>query len=145
MRFFPKIGVLLSLLSLLSCGQGPRRASSAASEPFSSKIISLHGAISEWLCVFGLEQQIVATDVTSNYPEAVAMKPKLGYGPTISAEGILSHDFDVLVALRGTIKEEVLGQVRRAGYTVVLCEQEYSVSGTLRLGEALQRRFFALG
>lgn len=134
------VGVLFCLILFFSCGQSAQSGKQTAvtGQP---KIISLNGALSEWLCVFGLHDQIIATDVTSNYPAVVAEKPKLGYARTLAAEGILSHGFDVLIGVRGEVKEEVLQQVIQAGHRVVMFTQDHSVTGTLQLGQRLKEHF----
>jgi iron complex transport system substrate-binding protein len=97
------------------------------------KIISLNGTVSEILAGLGLEHNIIGTDVTSNYPESLKSKPKVGHNRNISAEGIIALQPDVVTGLTTEIKPELAAQLKTAGIKLVLFTQEFSADGTRKL------------
>jgi iron complex transport system substrate-binding protein len=101
--------------------------------PANQKIISLNGTVSEILAGLGLEHNIIGTDVTSNYPESLKSKPKVGHNRNISAEGIIALQPDVVTGLTTEIKPELAAQLKTAGIKLVLFTQEFSADGTRKL------------
>jgi iron complex transport system substrate-binding protein len=101
--------------------------------PANQKIISLNGTVSEILVGLGLEPNIIGTDVTSNYPESLKSKPKVGHNRNISAEGIIALQPDVVTGLTTEIKPELAAQLKTAGIKLVLFTQEFSADGTRKL------------
>src|ERR1700754_2048337 len=83
--------------------------------PANQKIVSLNGTVSEILVGLGLEHNIIGTDVTSNYPESLKSKPKIGHYRNISAEGIIALQPDVVTGLSTEIKPELAAQLKSAG------------------------------
>ncbi|EHQ30768.1 ABC-type transporter, periplasmic subunit [Mucilaginibacter paludis DSM 18603] len=97
------------------------------------KIISLNGTISEILAGLGLEPNIIGTDITSNYPESLKRKPKVGHNRNISAEGIIALQPDVVTGITTEIKPELAAQLKTAGIKLVLFTQDFSADGTRKL------------
>lgn len=97
------------------------------------RIVSLNGTISEMLCALGLEKQIVGVDITSNYPEALKNKPKLGHNMNISAEGVLALQPTIVIGIEGQVKSQLKEQLQGAGIKTVLLKQDYSITGTRHL------------
>jgi iron complex transport system substrate-binding protein len=64
-----------------------------------SRVVSIGGSATEILYALGLEDRVVAVDITSLYPpEALQEKPSVGYVRSLSAEGVLSVSPSVLIA-----------------------------------------------
>ena len=101
--------------------------------PANAKIVSLNGTVSEILAGLGLEKNIIGTDVTSNYPESLKSKPKVGHNRNISAEGIIALQPDVVTGLSTEIKPELAAQLKTAGIKLVLFTQELTADGTRKL------------
>jgi iron complex transport system substrate-binding protein len=97
------------------------------------KIVSLNGTVSEILVDLGFENNIIGTDVTSNYPESLKSKPKIGHYRNISAEGIIALQPDVVTGLSTEIKPELAAQLKSAGIKLVLFTQDFSPDGTRKL------------
>lgn len=93
------------------------------------RIVSLNGAISEMLCALGLEQQIVGVDVTSTYPASMQAKPKVGYNRNINAEGVLSLQPTLVLALDNQLNPSVLEQLKATRVKVLVYKQDLSVEG----------------
>jgi len=115
----------------------------AANKPAALKIISLNGTISEILAGIGQEQNVIGTDITSNYPESMKRKPKVGHNRTISAEGIIALQPDVVTALTTEVKPELAAQLKGAGIKLVLFNQEFTADGTRKLIKEVAAAFGA--
>lgn len=114
-----------------------------ATLPDSTKIVSLNGALSEIVAGLGLENNVVGTDVTSQYPQSIANKPKVGHNRNLNAEGILALQPDVVIAMEKEVPEQLVSQFKAAGIKLMLFNQEYTVDGTKslirRVGDSLMR------
>lgn len=110
MRIF--LGVLLAAL-LAGCAAPA--ADQAGEGRDAQRIVTLNGTLTEVVSALGLGDRIVATDVTSTFPEAVNALPKLGHDKQIRAEGILSLTPDLVLANEGQLEPAVEGQLRQAG------------------------------
>ncbi|SDD37030.1 iron complex transport system substrate-binding protein [Mucilaginibacter pineti] len=120
--------ILITVLAIFAFG-----AKGADKIPANSKIVSLNGTVSEILAGLGLENNIIGTDVTSNYPESLKSKPKVGHNRNISAEGIIALQPDVVTGLSTEIKPELAAQLKAAGIKLVLFTQDFSADGTRKL------------
>ena len=76
------------------------------------RIVSLDGSLTELLYAFGLGDYIVATDITSIYPEAAEAKPKMGHVSSIQAENLLSFSPDAVLAVEGRVDVSLVNQLR---------------------------------
>lgn len=97
------------------------------------RIVSLNGAISEILCALGAESQIVGVDVTSNYPEVLKSKTKVGHNRNISAEGVLSLQPTMVISFDNQLNPQLLDQLKAAKVKTVILKQVLSVQGTRNL------------
>lgn len=97
------------------------------------RIVSVNGAVSEIICALGKEKDLVGVDVTSNYPATLEKLPKVGHNRNVSAEGILSLRPTLVLGTEGSIKPEVLSQVKSAGVKVLLFKHDFSVEGARNL------------
>jgi iron complex transport system substrate-binding protein len=123
-------GVLSALVFIFCLSLTP--ALSLASKPL--RIVSVNGTLSEILVGLGLESQIVGVDVTSTYPASLEKLPKVGHNRSISAEGILALNPDVIVVSdQSMLSASVLKQLNSTGKKVVTFKQEYSEEGTIKL------------
>jgi iron complex transport system substrate-binding protein len=99
----------------------------------SQRIVSLNGTVTEILCELGLQNQIVGTDVTSTYPEAMAKSPKVGHNRNIGAEAVLALRPTIIIGTKTNggmdVKSEVIQQFQRAGVKTVFLDQAATVAG----------------
>ncbi|KIO74765.1 ABC transporter substrate-binding protein [Pedobacter lusitanus] len=128
---FTLLAASLAVLSLGACHTNQETTSAGFAD--STKIVSLSGAISEVLAGAGLEKNIAGTDITSNYPEALKVKPKVGHNRNINAEGILALRPDLIIGLKKDFNPALTAQFKTAGVKLLLVDQEYSVKGTKQL------------
>lgn len=90
------------------------------------RLVTIGGAVTEIVFALGKQSEIVATDITSYYPEATQSIPKIGYMRTLSAEGLLSTKPTLIIAEAGAGPRNVLDQIRKAGVTVIQLDENYS-------------------
>lgn len=107
------------------------------------RIVSINGAVSEIICALGKEKDLVGVDVTSNYPVTLEKLPKVGHNRNVSAEGILSLNPTLVLGTEGSLKPEVLSQVKSAGVKVILYKHDYSVEGARSLIRAVAETLHA--
>ncbi|WP_257287087.1 hemin ABC transporter substrate-binding protein, partial [Endozoicomonas sp. SESOKO2] len=90
------------------------------------RIISAGSGITEIIYALGAGDQLVAVDLTSNYPPQVNKLPKLGYHKQLSAEGILALQPDMLIGTDDMGPETTLTQLEMAGLEVESYATKYS-------------------
>lgn len=129
-------------LFFISCSSGSEGLhESKLEEKKELRIVSLNGTITEVLCEIGLCDQLVATDITSNYPEAIAALPKVGHNKNISVEGVLGQHPNYVFSLEGECDPTSIAQMKSAHTKTAVLPFQYSVEGTLALVKALSDTF----
>jgi len=123
--FAQRMGVLLAAWGLLG---GPLAHGQSTTD--TSRIVTLGGSVTEIVYALGAGDQVVGVDASSIYPDAATEKPDVGYFREVPAEGVLSLDPSLILALEGTGPPAVLDQFRSAGVRTVLVSDESSVTGT---------------
>ena len=104
------------------------------------KIVSLSGFISEVLYDLGLEQQIIARDVTSTYPESLATLPNLGHVSQLNTEAIIALQPDVIIieqAQLGQFKQ--YEQLRKSDISIITVPSSHSLSNAVHAAEYLKQ------
>lgn len=95
------------------------------------RIVVIGGALTE--IVFALEQghRVVGRDSTSNHPAAVLELPDVGYVRTLSAEGLVSLNPDLIIADDGAGPRETVDMVRAAGVPFAIVPVATDAEGVL--------------
>ncbi|WP_293787861.1 hemin ABC transporter substrate-binding protein [uncultured Pedobacter sp.] len=104
-----------------------------SSKAQAKRIITLGSAISETLNALGHGKQIVATDVTSVWPEEINRLPKVSRNRSFSVEAITAFRPDLILVPEGDFSKENLYQFKLLGIRVVSIHQEFSVEGATKL------------
>lgn len=94
-----------------------------------TRIVTLGGPVTELAYAFGLGDNVVGTDQSSTFPEAILAKPRLGYWRATSAEGILSLEPTLVLAMEGLGPPPVQGQLEAAGVPVVVLPDAQTLDG----------------
>ncbi len=109
------IFVCTCLSILVSCG---RFGNNEQSEKNGVRIVCVSKQINEMIFALGKGKDIVAVDLSSNFPDSVKLLPTVGYHRMLSAEGIISmnptlvlHDYNIGPA-------NVLPQLEKAGLNI---------------------------
>ena len=84
------------------------------------RIVTVGAPATEIVYALGAGDNVVAVDITSTWPKAVNALPKVGYMRTLAAEGIVSLQPDLIVAIAESGPAEALDGLRALGVEVVL-------------------------
>lgn len=122
MKIYPLSRSILIILTLISIS-----ISVQASHP--KRIISLSGSITEVLDGLGIGKQIVAVDLTSDYPAYIAALPKVSKNRSVTIESLSSFRPDLVLALEGELAADVQVQLQKLKIPYVLIKQEFSKIG----------------
>ncbi|MFS2189758.1 hemin ABC transporter substrate-binding protein [Mucilaginibacter sp. Mucisp84] len=105
--------------------------------PVPKRIITLSGALTETVDALGLGKSIVAVDITSIYPAYVNSLPKVSKNRSVSAEGLISFNPDLVLAPEGSVSKEIAYQLTAAGIKLITIKQEYSAGGAVSFIKAV--------
>ncbi len=97
------------------------------------RIVSIGGAVTEILYALGLQDRIVGVDTTSLYPQsALIEKPNVGYMRQLNAEGVLSLDPKLILAVEGSGPKETLDVLESAKVPLISIPDVYTEEGLVR-------------
>jgi iron complex transport system substrate-binding protein len=132
-----KITILLLVAVIFSACRSNQENTASEQLADSTRIVSMNGTLSEIVAGLGLEKQIVGVDVTSNYPESLKDKPKIGHNRNMNAEGIMALQPDLVIGMASEASPQLLAQLKAAGIKTLLFNQEFSVDGARTLIKAV--------
>lgn len=95
-----------------------------------SRIITAGGSVTEIFYELGLGDQVVAIDTSSLFPPSAMKLPKVGYFRSLTTEGLMSLNPDMLVAAKGVGPATVLKQIETLGVEVKTYEQSNYTLGS---------------
>ncbi|PEN07737.1 hemin ABC transporter substrate-binding protein [Longimonas halophila] len=121
-----RIPLFLLSTALLLLGSA---STAAAQDTEAERILPLGGSVTEIVYALGEGERVVGVDASSVYPEAATEKPDVGYYRQLSAEGVLSLNPALILALEGTGPPAVLDQLRSADVRVETIADEPTVEG----------------
>ena len=97
-----------------------------------TRIASIGGTITETLYALGADARIIAVDITSTWPaQALREKKSVGYMRALSAEGILSLQPDLILAMNDCGPPQVLEQLMASDVPVVFVDATPSENAIL--------------
>ena len=97
----------------------------------SSRITVAGGSITEILYSLGAESQIIAVDMTSNFPPRAKTHPSIGYVRHLSAEGILSLSPTLIIGEDDMGPPTVLDQIGATGVEIAIVKEQHSSLGVI--------------
>ncbi len=107
---------LLTLLSLcvlvIACG---RLGNDDKKAEQTKRVVCISKQINEYIYALGAEQDLVAVDLSSTYPEQIKKLPNVGYHRALSAEGIISMKPTVVIHDGNIAPVAVIEQVKKVG------------------------------
>ncbi|KAA0968473.1 ABC transporter substrate-binding protein [Aureimonas fodinaquatilis] len=86
----------------------------AVSVTDASRIVSIGGPVTEILYALGVGDNVIARDTTSVFPAQALEKPDVGYMRALSAEGVLSLEPTLVLAVDGSGPQDVIEQLEGA-------------------------------
>ena len=104
-------------------------ACTQATDP--SRITSAGGSLTEIIYFMGLQQRLVAVDVTSNYPTDAKNLPSIGYVRQLSAEGVLSLDPTLIIGEDDMGPPSVINQIKRTKVEIKIVPEQHSTMGII--------------
>jgi len=107
-----------------------------------SRIVCAGGAVTETVFALGMGGNVVATDMSSTFPEQARKLPQIGYWRTLAAEGVLSMKPTLVIIPTEAGPPNVIEQLQASGVPVLVVPSEYSAEGAR---EKIRRVAQALG
>lgn len=108
--------LMVALLAPAFAAETAPRAPVAAD---ASRIVAIGGTVTEVLYALGLEDSVVGVDLTSDFPERAAEKPKVGYMRALSAEGVLALAPTLILAIEDAGPPETIAVLESASVAFV--------------------------
>ena len=97
------------------------------------RIVTAGGTITDIVYALGAGEKVVAVDTSSTWPPKAVDLPKVGYYRDLAAEGVLSQQPTLILALEGTGRPEVLTQLKSTGVALKLYDKPKHVEGLFQL------------
>ena len=85
----------------------------------------------------GYERNIIAVDITSNYPEETKEYPSIGYVRNLSAEGILSLKPTLIIGEDDMGPPSVIEQIKRTGLNINIIKENHTSEGIVQKIECI--------
>lgn len=119
---------LLSVATMSLVLTAPTAMANDAEQP---RIISAGSAVTELVLALGAEEQLVAIDVTSHFPQSENL-PKIGYHRNLSAEGLIALEPTTLIGSDEMGPDNAISQLKSVGIDVEIVNTEANVEGLLK-------------
>lgn len=134
MNTLSKLSLLfVVLLTLGSCKNEQNSPSQDIPSEQPQRLVSLNGTITEIISALGYQDQIVAVDVTSVYPEDLNNAANLGHVMNLSIEGLLQTKPTQIFALKSDLSADVQQKLGQLEIPVHYYDHKYSAQGTKEL------------
>ena len=114
-----KYATLFSFFGLL-VSAGPLPAELSEPPTDNRRIVTIGGAATEIVFALGAGDSVVGVDQSSQYPKMVRELPSVGYVRTISAEGVLALEPDLVVATAALAPENARRQIEAVGVELLM-------------------------
>lgn len=118
---------------MAACQQQKKEKTATTTEK-NTRIISLHGAVTEIISALGHEHELAGRDETSVYPEFVKDSVKnLGHVSSLSIEALMQQNPDIILASANDMTDDLKNKLKDSGVDFMLFKQDYSIQGTKNL------------
>ncbi|UNE54808.1 heme/hemin ABC transporter substrate-binding protein [Bartonella machadoae] len=108
-----------------------------------ARIVSIGGSLTEIVYALGAQDQLVARDSTSVYPQEALKLPVLGYMRALSPEGVLSLAPEGILLVEGSGPPSTIEILKKASIPLVIIPENYSRESVIEkirlVGKALHR------
>jgi iron complex transport system substrate-binding protein len=98
-----------------------------------SAVVALDGPLTEIVYALGAEDRLVATDVSSVYPEAATQLPQVGYVRSLSAEPVLAMAPTLILTTDSAGPPEALAQLQESGVTIAVFKAPETIEDSFAL------------
>ena len=97
-----------------------------------SKVVGAGGSITETIFFLNLQENLVARDLTSNFPKEALDLPSIGYVRNLSSEGLLSLSPTLILGEGDVGPPNIIEQVKNTSVDFRIIPDEYTPSGIIR-------------
>lgn len=108
-----------------------------------AKIVSIGGSLTEIVYELGAQNQLVARDSTSVYPQEALRLPVLGYMRALSPEGVLSLAPEGILLIEGSGPASTIDILKKTSIPIVIVPENYSRESVIEkirvVGKAIHR------
>ncbi|EJF85716.1 heme/hemin ABC transporter substrate-binding protein [Candidatus Bartonella washoeensis] len=115
--------------------------------PENARIVSIGGSLTEIVYALGGQDQLIARDSTSVYPEEALKLPVLGYMRALSPEGVLSLAPEGILLVEGSGPPSTLDILKKTSIPIVIIPEDYSRENVIEkirlVGKAINREMQA--
>ena len=96
-----------------------------------SRVVIAGGSITEIFYLLGIEDMIVAVDITSNFPEEAKKYPTIGYVRMLSTEGVLSMRPTLVIGENDMGPSNVIDQINSTGVELKIVPEKKTAQGVI--------------
>ncbi|EJF94345.1 ABC transporter substrate-binding protein [Bartonella taylorii] len=108
-----------------------------------ARIVSIGGSLTEIVYALGAQDQLVARDSTSVYPQDALKLPVLGYMRALSPEGVLSLAPEGILLVEGSGPPSTIDILKKTSIPLVIIPENYSRENVIEkirlVGKAIHR------
>ncbi|WP_407976517.1 hemin ABC transporter substrate-binding protein [Brucella pseudogrignonensis] len=122
------VKLLFTLFVLVSLPQAPALAETKEA----SRIVSLGPDVTEIIFALGAGDKIIAVDRSSKYPADTAMKANVGYRRSLSPEGILTLNTDLIIASEDIGPPETTDVLNQSAVEILYIPVDNSRAGLVK-------------
>lgn len=97
------------------------------------RIVTIGGCVTETVFKLGLEENVVAVDLSSTSPSRVRDLPQVGYIRAISSEGILSMSPSIILTTTDIGPPKVVEQIKDSGVVLEIFDSPHTYQDILTL------------
>lgn len=131
--------LLTFLLGIVACQQQEAEESTKTPSAKKERIITLGGPVTEVVYALGAGDQVIATDISSTWPAAVASLKKIGYQRTLSAENIIALQPTLILASAEAGPPAAIEQLRASGIRLEVIPSDHSLAGAKQKIDAVAK------
>ena len=97
-----------------------------------SRIVSIGSSITEIIYFLNSQDQIIAIDITSNFPEDAKKFPSVGYIRNLSAEGLLSTNPSIIISEDDIGPKNIIKQIQDTKTELRIIPEEQTLNGIIQ-------------
>ena len=97
-----------------------------------SRIVSIGSSITEIIYFLNSQDQIIAIDITSNFPEDAKKFPSVGYIRNLSAEGLLSTNPSIIISEDDIGPKNIIKQMQDTKTELRIIPEEQTLNGIIQ-------------
>lgn len=118
-------GISMHAIAASSAMLNPPGANPSPATPHApQRIVSLGGTVTEIVYELGKGDELIGNDLSSIYPSQATTLPRVGYYRSLSIEGLVSLDPDLILASEQAGPPAVLKRVQQLGIPVVMISDD---------------------